>query len=55
MNPLHDTNPTRFVAYYKDGSVKQDLSYVEALDLFNSREQTGVLSIAPSTSYNTSD
>ena len=47
MNPLHDTNPTTFVAYYEDGSVKRGLSYVEALDLFNSREQTGVVSIAP--------
>ena len=55
MNPLHDTNPTRFVAFYEDGSVQRDLSYIEALELFNSREQTGVVSIAPSTAYNTTD
>ena len=30
MNPLHDTNPTRFVAFYEDGSVQRDLSYIEA-------------------------
>ena len=47
MNPLHDTNPTTFVAYYEDGSVKRGLSYLEAVELFNSREQNGVQSIAP--------
>ena len=52
MSILHDSNPTRYVAFYKDGSVQRDLSYIEALELFNSREQTGVVSIAPSTAYN---
>ena len=47
MNPLHDSNPTTFVAYYKDGSVKRGLSYLEAVELFDSRERTGVQCIAP--------
>ena len=46
MNPLHDSNPTTYVAYYKDGSVKVACPILEAVELFDG-ERTGVQSIAP--------
>ena len=53
MNPLHDSNPTTYTVYFNDGSVKTGLSYLESCELFDSRKQTGVVSVAPTNAYNT--
>ena len=55
MSILRDSQPTTYTVFYKDGRVSTGHTYAESLELFNSREQTGVASIAPSTQYNTQD
>lgn len=49
MNPLHDANPTTYTVFYEDGRVTSGHSYLESLEIFNSREQTGAISVAPTT------
>ena len=53
MNPLHDSNPTTYTVYYRDGRVSTGHSYLESCEMFDSREQLGIVSVAPSNTYNT--
>ena len=48
-----DCQPARYTVFYEDLSITTGHTYAEALDLFNRRAETKVLSIAPTTPYNT--
>ena len=52
MSILNDSSPRGFRAVYEDGTQKTNLSYLEALDLFNEAHHTANQCIIYSPGYN---
>ena len=53
MSILRDSQPTTYTVYYRDGRVSTGHSYLESCEMFDSREQLGIRSVAPAGAYET--